>query len=269
MPHLLALDQGTTSSRAIVFDDAGTVVAMRQREFKQHFPQPGWVEHDASEIWNTQLGVAVEALGAAKLKPADVAAIGITNQRETVVAWDRTTGEPLHRAIVWQDRRTAADCERLRADGREPMLHAKTGLIADPYFSGTKIAWLLENAPAVRDAANAGRLAVRHDRLVARVEAHGRRAAHHRCVERLADAAHEHPRGRLGRRAARAVGRAAGGAAGNSGFERGVWRSGGALAARGDPHRGDCRRPAGGAVRPGLLPARLGEEHLRHGLLPA
>jgi glycerol kinase len=159
MTFLLALDQGTTSSRAIVFDEHGVVRAIRQREFTQHFPQPGWVEHDAEEIWTTQLGVAVEALAELKLGAADVAAIGITNQRETVVLWDRATGEPLHRAIVWQDRRTADVCEKLRAEGHEAVLHSKTGLLADPYFSGTKIAWLLDHVPGARAAAEAGQLA--------------------------------------------------------------------------------------------------------------
>src|SRR5688572_11738874 len=140
MTFLLALDQGTTSSRAIVFDDAGAIVGVAQREFKQHFPKPGWVEHDADEIWQTQLDVAVEVLGKLKLKPADVAALGVTNQRETTVLWDRATGEPLHHAIVWQDRRTSATCDELRSRGVEPMIREKTGLLIDPYFSGTKIA---------------------------------------------------------------------------------------------------------------------------------
>jgi glycerol kinase len=159
MPHLLALDQGTTSSRAIVFDEDGKILALKQREFQQHFPQPGRVEHDPEEIWTTQLAVAVEALAELKLKPADVAAIGITNQRETIVLWDRATGQPLYRAIVWQDRRTASVCDQLRAAGREPMIHAKTGLLIDPYFSATKMAWLLDNVPGARKAAEGGRLA--------------------------------------------------------------------------------------------------------------
>jgi glycerol kinase len=159
MTFILALDQGTTSSRAIVFDDAGAVCAVAQREFKQYFPQPGWVEHDAEEIWTSQLDMAAEALAKLKLKPADIAAVGITNQRETAVLWNRRTGEPLHRAIVWQDRRTAAACDRLRADGREALLREKTGLVIDPYFSGTKIAWLLDHVSGARDAAEAGELA--------------------------------------------------------------------------------------------------------------
>jgi glycerol kinase len=159
MAHILALDQGTTSSRAIVFDDAGRIVARAQRDFRQHFPQPGWVEHDPYEIWTTQRDVAGEALTSVGLTPADVRAVGITNQRETVVVWDRTSGEPIHPAIVWQDRRTADVCDKLRADGHEPVVQHKTGLLLDPYFSGTKIAWILDNVKGARRNAEAGRLA--------------------------------------------------------------------------------------------------------------
>jgi glycerol kinase len=157
--HLIAIDQGTTSSRAIVFDAGGEIVAISQREFKQHFPQPGWVEHDAEEIWTSQRDVTVEALKKAKLKAADVNGIGITNQRETVVVWDRSTGKPIHRAVVWQDRRTSAVCDRLRDEGREPAIHEKTGLLLDPYFSGTKVGWLLDNVQGARVAAEKGQLA--------------------------------------------------------------------------------------------------------------
>ena len=143
--YILALDQGTTSSRAIVFDHSGNVVASAQREFRQIFPKPGWVEHDAKEIWATQLHTASEAIGKARLTAADIAAVGITNQRETTVVWDRDTGEPIHHAIVWQDRRTAAACDRLKARKLEPMIKRKTGLVVDAYFSGTKLAWLLKN----------------------------------------------------------------------------------------------------------------------------
>ena len=145
MKYILALDQGTTSSRAIVFDYSGNVVASAQREFRQIFPKPGWVEHDAKEIWATQLHTASEAIGKARLTAADIAAVGITNQRETTVVWDRDTGEPIHHAIVWQDRRTAAACDRLKARKLEPMIKRKTGLVVDAYFSGTKLAWLLKN----------------------------------------------------------------------------------------------------------------------------
>jgi glycerol kinase len=143
MKHILALDQGTTSSRAIVFDHSGSVVASAQKEFRQIFPKPGWVEHDAKEIWATQLYTATEALAKAGLTASDIAAIGITNQRETTVVWDRGTGEPVHNAIVWQDRRTAAACDRLKARGLAPLIKRKTGLVVDAYFSATKLAWIL------------------------------------------------------------------------------------------------------------------------------
>ncbi len=159
MAHILALDQGTTSSRAIVFDDAGNIVSLAQQEFKQYYPKPGWVEHDPEEIWQSQLAVAVEAINKAKLQPTEIAALGITNQRETVVVWNRTTGEPIHPAIVWQDRRTADYCDRLRSDGRESMVTQKTGLLLDPYFSGTKLNWLLDNVAGARDRAERGELA--------------------------------------------------------------------------------------------------------------
>ena len=159
MPFILALDQGTTSSRAIVFDHDGRVRASAQKEFAQLFPQPGWVEHDPQEIWASQVGVASEALGRAQVRPADVAAIGITNQRETTVVWDRDTGAPIANAIVWQDRRTAEFCERLKADGLSSTIQDKTGLLIDAYFSASKIHWLLEHVPGARARAEAGRLA--------------------------------------------------------------------------------------------------------------
>jgi glycerol kinase len=159
MKFILALDQGTTSSRAIVFDHAGSIRAVAQKEFQQIFPQPGWVEHDPNEIWSTQLGVAAEALAQAGLIARDIAAIGITNQRETTVVWDRRTGQPIHNAIVWQDRRTAADCDRLKAQGAAKIIQQKTGLVVDAYFSGTKLRWLLEHVPGARARAEAGELA--------------------------------------------------------------------------------------------------------------
>jgi glycerol kinase len=157
--YVLALDQGTTSSRAMLFDHHGATRAVANREFKQHYPQPGWVEHDAEEIWESQLAVARQVLAEAKAGPADVAAIGITNQRETVVVWDRQTSKPVHRAIVWQCRRTAAMCDRIRAEGFDRVLREKTGLVTDAYFSGTKVAWLLENVPGLRERAERGELA--------------------------------------------------------------------------------------------------------------
>jgi len=159
MRFILALDQGTTSSRAIVFDAAGSVRAEAQKEFKQLFPQPGWVEHDPEEIWATQIAVAGEAIARAGIHALDVAAIGITNQRETTVVWDRASGRPLYNAIVWQDRRTAAACDALKARGLEARVAEKTGLVLDAYFSGTKLAWILDNVAGARAGAEAGRLA--------------------------------------------------------------------------------------------------------------
>jgi len=156
---ILALDQGTTSSRAILFDHDGGILSVAQKEFPQIFPQPGWVEHDPQEIWATQIAVAVEALGRGHARPSDVAAIGITNQRETTIVWDRDTGQPIANAIVWQDRRTAALCDRLKAEGHETLVRERTGLVIDAYFSGSKIAWLLEHVPGARARAEAGKLA--------------------------------------------------------------------------------------------------------------
>ncbi|MEM9252428.1 MAG: glycerol kinase GlpK [Planctomycetota bacterium] len=159
MSYIMALDQGTTSSRAIVFDASGRIVASAQREFSQLFPQPGWVEHDPNEIWSSQRDVMAEALDGLGIRPADLAAIGITNQRETTVVWDRKTGEPVCNAIVWQDRRTAAMCDRLCADGAEELIQRKTGLVIDAYFSGTKIAWILDHVDGARERAERGELA--------------------------------------------------------------------------------------------------------------
>src|SRR5688500_19650448 len=147
---ILAIDQGTTSSRAILFDHQGAIRTVAQREFKQHFPQPGWVEHDANEIWSTQAGVITEALAQGRIEFGDVAAIGITNQRETTVVWNRQTGQPIHHAIVWQDRRTAKVCEELKTRGLAKTIQEKTGLVLDAYFSGTKVQWLLDNVPGAR-----------------------------------------------------------------------------------------------------------------------
>jgi glycerol kinase len=159
MKYILALDQGTTSSRAIVFDGDGAVISVAQREFRQIFPQPGWVEHDPDEIWRTQLACARRAIRTAAIAPADIAAIGIANQRETVVVWDRRTGQPAHNAIVWQDRRTADQCARLKKNGAEPLIRERTGLMLDPYFSATKIAWILDSIPGLRLHAERGELA--------------------------------------------------------------------------------------------------------------
>jgi glycerol kinase len=159
VPYVLALDQGTTSSRAILFDRDGTVRGAAQREFPQRFPRPGWVEHDPLEIWATQSAVATEVLARAQVSARDLAAIGITNQRETTVVWDRRTGQPICPAIVWQDRRTADLCDRLKAAGHESLVAERTGLVIDAYFSGTKLAWILEHVPEARARAEAGDLA--------------------------------------------------------------------------------------------------------------
>lgn len=155
---ILALDQGTTSSRAIVFDQKGSVIASAQKEFTQIYPKPGWVEHDGNEIWATQAGVAAEAIAHAGLNGTNIAAIGITNQRETTLIWDRATGKPVYNAIVWQDRRTSAYCDELRKAGQADAIRAKTGLILDAYFSATKIRWILENVKGVRERAEKGEL---------------------------------------------------------------------------------------------------------------
>lgn len=157
--HLLALDQGTSSSRSIVFDAQGRIVAMAQREFRQIYPQPGWVEHDPMELWDTQLATAREALARAGLAAADIASVGITNQRETTVVWNRHTGRPIHNAIVWQDRRAEPTCAALRERGLEPMFRQRTGLILDAYFSGTKLKWILDHVDGARAAAQRGDLA--------------------------------------------------------------------------------------------------------------
>jgi len=156
--YILALDQGTTSSRAILFDKAGNPVSSSQEEFTQYYPQPGWVEHDAMEIWESQLRVTKDVLRKNKLKASDIAAIGITNQRETTVVWDQSTGLPIHNAIVWQDRRTAKICDQLKSDGMEPYIRKNTGLVVDAYFSGTKVKWLLDNVKGARKKAEKGEL---------------------------------------------------------------------------------------------------------------
>ncbi len=155
---ILALDQGTTSSRAVVFDKKGTIISVAQQEFTQIFPKPGWVEHDPNEIWDTQAGMVAKALNKQELTGTDIAAIGITNQRETVVVWDKNTGEPIYNAIVWQDKRTAAYCDELKSQGKSQWIREKTGLVIDAYFSGTKVKWILDNVAGARSKAEAGDL---------------------------------------------------------------------------------------------------------------
>ena len=156
--YVLALDQGTTSSRAILFDQSGNIVGTSQQEFTQYFPQPGWVEHDAKEIWDTQLRVARQVIQDVGATADEIASIGITNQRETTMIWDKSTGEPIHHAIVWQDRRTAAICDNLKEKGLEDYVRFNTGLVIDAYFSGTKIKWLLDNVEGARERAQNGEL---------------------------------------------------------------------------------------------------------------
>ena len=157
--YVLAIDQGTTSSRAILFDETHVPVATARKEFDQHFPRSGWVEHDPEDIWRTTLSMCREAIAKAGARPGEIAAIGIANQRETTIVWDRKNGRPIHRAIVWQDRRTADACAELKNAGHEPQVAARTGLLLDPYFSATKVAWILDTVDGARDAANGGRLA--------------------------------------------------------------------------------------------------------------
>ena len=162
MKSILALDQGTTTSRALLFDHSGEILALAQQEFTQHFPQPGWVEHDPREIWMSQLKVAGDAIARCSRESGvapEIAAIGITNQRETTLLWDRVSGDPVAPAIVWQDRRTAAFCETLKAQGHEADIRARTGLVIDAYFSGTKLKWLLDHVPRARERAERGELA--------------------------------------------------------------------------------------------------------------
>ncbi len=159
MSHILAIDQGTTSSRAIIFDANTAIIAVAQQEFPQHFPASGWVEHEPEDLWDTTLAVCREAMAKAGVTASDLAGIGITNQRETTLVWDRKTGKAIHRAIVWQDRRTAERCAALKAEGHEPLVAQKTGLLLDPYFSGTKIAWILDHVPGARARAAKGELA--------------------------------------------------------------------------------------------------------------
>src|SRR5215469_4653974 len=159
MTYVLALDQGTTSSRAILFDQNGSIAAVAQKEFEQFYPEAGWVEHDPMEILTSQMSCAVEVLGTIGARPRDVAAIGITNQRETAIVWERATGKPIHPAIVWQDRRTAALCKELEDRGTADEVSSKTGLVLDPYFSATKVKWILDNVEGARARAERGELA--------------------------------------------------------------------------------------------------------------
>ncbi len=267
MAFVLALDQGTTSSRAIIFDHTGTAKASAQQEFRQIFPQPGWVEHDATEIWASQSGVLHAALAKAGIGARDLAAIGITNQRETTLVWERATGRPIANAIVWQDRRTAPLCDELRAAGHAPLIARKTGLVIDAYFSGTKLRWLLDHVDGARARAERGELAF------GTIDAW--------LVWQLTD-------GNVHCTDATNASRTM-----LYDIHRGEWDdellellhvpravlptvvpSSGVCGDRLDRRRrradrGHRRRPAGRALRPGVPHARHGQEHLRHRLLHA
>lgn len=194
---VVALDQGTTSSRAIVFDQDANIVATSQREFTQHYPKAGWVEHDPMEIWATQSSVFTEVLAKSGLHSEQIAAIGITNQRETTVVWEKATGKPIYNAIVWQCRRTAAICEELKARGLEEYVRENTGLVLDAYFSGTKVKWILDNVEGAREKAMNGELLFGTiDTWL--VEDDQRRGARHRPDQRLAHHALQHPRPEVG-----------------------------------------------------------------------
>ena len=204
MEYILSLDQGTTSSRAIIFDHHGQIQAVAQKEFEQIFPKPGWVEHDPNEIWSSQSSVMYEAIIRAGIRARDVAALGITNQRETTIIWDRDTGEPVYNAIVWQDRRTSGICDRLKDAGHVDLFQEKTGLIIDAYFSATKIKWLLDHVEGARKKAEQGRLAfgtVDSWLIWKFTGAH----PHHRRDQRQPHHAVQHPRPGLGRGIATAI----------------------------------------------------------------
>ena len=255
---ILALDQGTTSSRAILFDAGGAIVASDQYEFPQHFRQPGWVEHDPGEIWDSQLRAARGVLDAAGASAADVAAIGITNQRETTVVWDRATGEPIHPAIVWQSRQTASICDELRARGLEDEVRRRTGLVIDAYFSATKIRFILDAVEGAQERAERGELAfgtvdswLLYKLTGGRVHATEYSNASRTLIFNIHDL-------RLGRPASGRAADPARDPARGAGNQRRLRRGGGRVARRRDPHRRDGGRPAVRALRPGLHGARAG-----------
>ena len=269
MAYILALDQGTTSSRAILFDEAGSIAAVAQHEFEQFYPQPGWVEHDPTEILTSQLTCAVEALGKAGARPRDVAAIGITNQRETVIVWERETGKPIHPAIVWQDRRTAAQCEALEKSGVGEEVSSKTGLVLDPYFSATKVRWILDNVPGARSRAERGELAFGTVDSWLDLAPDQREAARDGRDECFAHAALQHREGRVGCGVAAHLRHSGEHAAEGGVVERSHRRRHHDSGAGRRDDCGHCGRPAGGAVRAALLECGRGEEHLRHRLFSA
>ena len=264
---VLALDQGTTSSRAIVFDGTYRIRGLAQREFPQIYPKPGWVEHDPQDLWHTIVETMRSALADAGLAASDIAAIGITNQRETVVVWDRETGRAIHNAIVWQDRRTADLCAALKADGSEVLITDRTGLLADPYFSATKIAWILDNVEGARARAERGELAFGTvDTWLLWHLTGGRR--------HVTDATNASrtmlcniDTGEWDEDLVAPVPGAACHPARDQGLHRRFRHNGSGSLRRGDPYSGRSRRPAGGDRGTGLLHAWDDEVHLWHGLL--
>ena len=249
---ILVIDQGTTSTRSIVFGLDAAPVASAQAEFQQLYPRPGWVEHDPETLWRTTLSTAREALRRAACEASDLAAIGIANQRETALIWERATGKPIANAIVWQDRRTAEACAALKAEGAEPQVTAATGLVIDPYFSATKIAWLLDNVAGARAAAERGELAFGTVDTFLAVAPDERRRPRDRRHQRLAHPALRHPQRRLGRRHAAALPRAARAPARSQRHGGRVWRERARTPGRLGPDPGARRRSAERADRPGL-----------------
>ena len=250
--HVLAIDQGTTSSRAVVFRADGTIAAIAQQEFPQHFPQSGWVEHDPEDLWRTALATGREAIAKAGLAAPDIAAIGIANQRETTLVWDRVSGMPIHNAIVWQDRRTAGMCRKLKDAGNEAVVAARTGLVLDPYFSASKIAWLLDHVPGARAKAERGELAFGtvDSFLLWRLTEGAVHATDATNASRTA--ALRHPANAWSDDLLRAVRRAGRAVAGGARLRRRL-RHDTPFVRRRDPDPRHRRRPAGGTDRPGLL----------------
>ena len=262
--HVIALDQGTTSSRAIIFDVNGKVVSLSQHPFAQIYPQPGWVEHDPMTILYTQLESLSEAFRTSGLSAADIAAVGITNQRETTIVWEKETGRPVYNAIVWQCRRTAPLCEELRADGWEEKIREKTGLLIDAYFSGTKLRWILDNVPG-------GRAGLRYRGFLAHLESDRRARPCDRLQQRFPHDALQYTYAAMGRRALRSAPNPDVHAPEAGVQLRRVRHDRLAYAgARGALRHADLRRggrPAGGTARAGLHSSGRGEKHLRHRLL--
>ena len=266
--YILALDQGTTSSRAILFDRQGRIVASEAHEFKQHFPEPGGVEHDADEIWDSQLRALRGVLDRAGVTVDEIAALGIANQRETTVVWDRRTGVPVYRAIVWQSRQTASICEELKRRGLEPLIRERTGLVVDAYFSGTKLKWILDRVEGARERAARGELAFGtiDSWLIYKLTGGRVHATEYSNASRTLL---RHPALVLGLRSARGARDSRVDAARGPGLEWQLWGERPGTPGPVAPDFGRRRGSAGGPVRPGVFRARPHQEHLRDGLLHA